>query len=71
MIRISTDPDVNWRNDAIQFPRLISELLATSALNATVIEELAVSMDVSVEQLNDIFDRADTAWNDIKERTPR
>ena len=71
MIRISTDPDVNWRNDAIQFPRLISELLATSALNATVIEELAVSMDVSVEQLNDILDRADTAWNDIKERTPR
>lgn len=48
-----------WLDSKIQFPRLISEIVATCELNAG---ELCESMDISVDELNDLLDRANRLW---------
>lgn len=53
----------NWRNNAIQFPRLISEILATQEID---LELLAQSMDLAIEDVEELFDRADAIWQEIK-----
>lgn len=55
----------NWENNAIQFPRLLAEIVATQ--EHLDIPALAESMDLSVEEVNELFDRADQAWESIKE----
>lgn len=55
--------DANWNNDAIQFPRLLAEIMATQEIDMNA---LAESMDLSVDEVNELFDRADQAWEDIK-----
>ncbi len=55
-------PD-NWRNNAIQFPRLISEILATQEID---LELLAQSMDLAIEDVEELVDRADAIWQEIK-----
>lgn len=59
--------DQNWLNNAIQFPRLLAEIAATQSLD---LQALAESMDVTIEELNDLFDRANNAWEDIKAGRP-
>jgi hypothetical protein len=53
-----------WDIDAIQFPRLLAEIMATQA--DLDVEALAVSMDLDVEQVWELFDRADAKWEEIK-----
>ena len=54
----------NWDNNTIQFPRLLAEIMATQdALN---IPALAESMDLTVDEVGELFDRADAAWQRIK-----
>lgn len=56
--------NTNWENDSIQFARLLAEISATQdSLN---MEALADSMDLSIEEVNELFDRADVAWERIK-----
>ncbi|TES73099.1 hypothetical protein E2P84_22330 [Burkholderia cepacia] len=53
-----------WERDDIQFPRLLTEILATQdTLDVTA---LAQSMDLSVDEIGALFDRAETAWEAIK-----
>jgi len=52
-----------WSNNAIQFPRLLAEIMATQNLD---LKALAESMDLSVDQVNELFDRADASWENIK-----
>jgi len=54
----------NWENNTIQFPRLLAEIMATQdALN---IPALAESMDLTVDEVGELFDRADAIWQRIK-----
>lgn len=53
----------NWNDNAIQFPRLLAEISATQELD---MEALADSMDLSVAEVKELFDRADAAWEVIK-----
>lgn len=53
----------NWNNDAIQFPRLLSELVATHELD---LEALAVSMDLTPGEVSALLERADQAWEAYK-----
>lgn len=63
---MSTDKKVeNWKNDAIQFPRLLCEIMATQ--DNLDIPALAESMDLTIEQVNELFDRANAAWETIKQ----
>ena len=40
-----------------------------SNLNRKQMAELCESMDLSVENINEILDRAQEAWEDVKSRT--
>jgi len=54
-----------WKDDSIQFPRLLSEIAATQDLD---MEALAESMDLEVADVNELFDRADRLWELAKGR---
>lgn len=64
-----SDANENWQNDAIQFPRLLSEMLATVDFTARQRAALAESMDLTWDQIGELLDRADHVWQDIKQRT--
>ena len=66
-IGVSRDPNKNWKNDDIQFPRLLSELAGLVSLSQ--LESLSESMDLEVHQIEELFDRAEAVWEDIKRRT--
>lgn len=53
-----------WERNEIQFPRLIAEINATQ--DSLDFKALADSMDLSVEEVQSLFDRADQEWESIK-----
>lgn len=54
-----------WEDDSIQFPRLLSEILNTQgSLDWEALED----MDLSRDQIEELFDRADARWQAIKRR---
>ena len=57
----------NWENNNIQFPRLLAEIVATQ--DKLDIPALAESMDLTVAEVNELFDRAQLAWEKIVNRT--
>lgn len=54
-----------WEDNGIQFPRLIAEISATQELD---LQTLAESMDLTIADVNELFDRADIAWEAAKQR---
>lgn len=60
-------PRDRWGSDLIQFGRLIAELEAVGAFTAEVINALMVSMDVTSDQVAELMDRAQAAWDEMKE----
>lgn len=57
-----------WDDDNIQFPRLLAEISSCSLLDE-VFEELEEMMDLTTDDLNELFDRACVAWDIIKDTT--
>ena len=58
-----------WLDNGVQFPRLLAEIAATQNLE---MKALAESMDLSLEEVNELFDRANTAWENAEiEGAPR
>jgi hypothetical protein len=55
----------NWNDDSIQFPRLLSELLAIG-LPDDIMDQLAESMDLKKENIMEILARADRHFDSIK-----
>lgn len=55
--------DTIWNNNAVQFPRLLAEIMATQDLD---MKSLAESMDLSESDVVELFDRVDAAWEAIK-----
>lgn len=66
---VSTDANQNWNNNAIQFPRLLAEILSTVRFTTRQREDLCASMDLSWAEVCEVFDRADLMWQAIKART--
>ncbi len=60
-------PDERWKDNAIQFPRLITEILATQ--NRLDMMAIAESMDLEISQINELFLRAQGIWDEIKQKT--
>ena len=56
-----------WKVDALQFPRLICEILAAYPDDDENILALCASMDIAVGDLHELFERAHTAWEKAKE----
>jgi hypothetical protein len=65
----SKDPNKNWANDNIQFPRLLTEI-ADVCLGPNDYLELAKSMDLTVLQVHELFERAQTKWDAIRLSSP-
>lgn len=57
-----------WNDNTIQFPRLLCEINATQTLDFHL---LAAEMDLSIEEVIELFDRADFAWEQIKRKEIR
>lgn len=67
-VRVSKNPQKNWENPAIQFPRLIAELESAGAFTAKVISDLKESTDLTESQIYDIIDAAQETWDNIKQK---
>ena len=52
-----------WNSNEIQFPRLLAEINATQELD---LDSLAESMDLSVDEVKELFERADRIFEYIK-----
>jgi hypothetical protein len=63
-ITVSVDRAVNWANDHLQFARLLAELQAADCIEIT--DELQDSMSLDIDQINEILERAQAAWDDTK-----
>ncbi len=55
-----------WKQNNIQFPRLLAELEAVGAFTPEVVKGLCDSMDITEEELGDLIDRAQEEWEIIK-----
>lgn len=55
-----------WNDNSIQFPRLIAELEAVGAFTPQVTESLCESMDLTVDEISELVDRAQAKWDEIK-----
>ena len=55
-----------WKNDKLQFARLLDEIRATQDLSAWT--DLCASMDLDPEQVDELFERAHRVWEDAKEK---
>jgi hypothetical protein len=65
---VSADPDENWTNDAIQFARLLAELRAIG-LTEPQYNDLYAAMDLRQDRIDQVLERAERAWQRIKEKT--
>lgn len=57
-----------WNNDAIQFPRLLAEIIGVG-LTEDQWDNLLKSMDLESADLSNLFDRAQAKWDAIKANT--
>lgn len=57
-----------WHDNSIQFPRLLAEILATQ--DKLDLASLAESMDLSTDEINELFDRAVAVWEATKAPNP-
>ena len=56
-----------WERDSVQFPRLLAEIWAIGVEhNSLLMEELCKAMDLSPQEVDSIFQRADARWEEIK-----
>lgn len=54
-----------WENNRVQFIRLISEINAIG-LSPEQYQELSESMDLEIESIDQLFDRAEIEWQEHK-----
>lgn len=57
-----------WRNNEIQFARLICELVAN--VENLEFQALCESMDLEPDELQELFERADVVWETSKKNLP-
>lgn len=67
--RLFNESDDLWLRDDIQFPRLIAEISANFSLNGEEYIDLKESMDLDDKAVNELFDRANNAWEVFKGNT--
>lgn len=63
--RRRTQANPLWDEDLIQFARLLSEIAAGQS--SIRFEDLCASMDLEVDDINELFDRANEVWENAKE----
>ena len=61
----------NWKDNGIQFPRLIAELETIGVFSEGNMVKLATEMDLSQLEVAELVDRACSEWDKIKADTLR
>lgn len=61
-----TTPDERWADNSIQFPRLLAEIMGVG-LEGHQWDGLLETMDLTSDQLSELFDRAQIIWERQKE----
>jgi hypothetical protein len=61
--------DEMWKRDDVQFPRLLAEIRATVDTSHYE-KDLLEGMDLTAEQLDELFDRAQREWECVKKYGP-
>ena len=59
--------DVKWKNDKLQFARLIAEIEAAGGFTESLIQALCTSMDLEKDQVTELIDRGQEFWDEQKE----
>ena len=62
---MSMGQGTHWEDDSIQFPRLLAEIAATQ--DSLDEGALCDSMNIDHDELNELFNRAQSSWENIKE----
>lgn len=57
-----------WKNNEIQFARLICEIVASVDTTDADIKALCESMDLSRQELGSLFVRAEDVWEEAKRK---
>jgi hypothetical protein len=57
-----------WNDNNLQFPRLLAEIVATVNISPRDRDALLESMDITEDELDELFDRAQTEFENIKEQ---
>jgi hypothetical protein len=55
-----------WKDNEVQFPRLIAEIRANVKISRNDWKALCKSMDLTEAEVDELFDRADDDWEFIK-----
>jgi len=55
-----------WNNNELQFARLICEIVANVNLTQADADAIRDSMDLTREQFDELFDRANDVWERAK-----
>jgi hypothetical protein len=55
-----------WKNNNIQFPRLLAEIAGIVSISKKDMKALCESMDLTKEEINELFDRAVDTFEKIK-----
>jgi hypothetical protein len=55
-----------WNNDRVQFARLLCELTACMNPSLSEWKDLCESMDLTLSEVEDLFQRAEKVWEDAK-----
>jgi len=59
--------NLNWKNNQIQFPRLIAELEAAGAFSfGMIMRQIGDSMDLTRDEILEVVERASNEWDKIK-----
>ena len=68
VMELNTNHPLKWTNPLVQFARLVDEMQA--AIPETAWNDMWVSlresMDVTEQELEELFERAQTLWDEIK-----
>jgi hypothetical protein len=65
--KVNQKPTEIWKDNYIQFTRLLAEITSTVDLSVTNIESLCETMGIDSGQLDELCDRAEVEWQRIKE----
>jgi hypothetical protein len=59
-------PQTLWDLNSVQFPRLLAEIYATVALTPKQWRHLKESTNLTREEIEELFERADAEWTVLK-----
>jgi hypothetical protein len=58
LANVVSNPNAEWANDAVQFPRLITEARDIGLFDEKSVQTLGFHMSLKTDQVNDLIDRA-------------